>query len=299
MTATILRADARSLPLADASVDLIVTSPPYWGLRDYRDGDASLTGQIGQESTPTEYVAALIDCTREWIRVLKPAGSLWVNLGDAYYSGKGAPGKNNIDPKSPARRLGVRPLDRSGLGLPRKSLVGTPWRYALACIDDLGLVLRAEIIWSKPNAMPEPSARDRAARSHETLLHLTQRPRYYADSDQRPDRSVWEIPTRALRTPADLGRHDAAMPTALAERIILGYSPPGGTVLDPFGGTGTTALVASVHGRHGISIDASADYCRLAAWRTTDPAERARALGVPAPLPVADDQDALFEVNAS
>lgn len=295
MSTAIIRADARRLPLSDESVDLVLTSPPYYGLRDYRDGDASLAGQIGAEPTPAEFVAALLACTREWVRVLRPTGSLWVNLGDAYYSGKGAPGKGNVDAKSPARRIGVRPLDRSGLGLPRKSLVGTPWRYALGCVDDLGLTLRAEIIWSKPNPIPEPSAADRAARSHETLFHLTRRPHYYADREHRPARSVWEIPTRALRIPQALGRHDAAMPSALAERVILGWSPPGGTVLDPFGGTGTTALVAANHGRHGISVDLSHDYGRLAQWRTASPAERARALGVPTPPPVCDGQDSLFE----
>lgn len=280
MSAVVLRGDARRLPLAGESADLIVTSPPYFGLRDYRDGGESLAGQIGGELTPAEYLAALLECTREWTRVLKPSGSIFINLGDAYYSGKGAPGRGNVDPKSPARRIGVRALDRSGLGLPRKSLVGTPWRYALAAIDDLGLTLRAEIIWSKLNAMPEPSAADRAPRTHEHLFHLTKSARYYADRDARPSRSVWEFASQPLRIPAHLGlRHDAVMPPALANQAIVGWSPAGGLVVDPFGGSGTTALVADVLGRHGVTIDRSHSYCQLACWRTSDPRQRERALG--------------------
>lgn len=296
MTPQVLRGDARAIPLVDASVDLIVTSPPYYGLRSYQDGGEHYDRQIGAEATPREYVAALIECTSEWMRVLKPEGSIFVNLGDAYYSGKGAPGKNNIDPKNPARRIGVRPLDRSGLGLPRKSLVGTPWRYALAAVDDLGLTLRAEIIWSKLNPMPEPSATDRAPRTHEHLFHLTKSPRYYADSGARPTGSVWEYTSQPLRIPAHLGmRHDAVMPLALARDVILGWSPLGGSILDPFGGSGTTTLIADTLGRRGISIDRSTDYCRLATWRTTDPAERARAHGVPKPPPVMNGQGDLFD----
>lgn len=296
MSAVILRGDARDLPLPDASVDLIVTSPPYFGLRAYTDGGQHYDGQIGAEPTPREYVAALLDCTREWMRVLKPTGSMWVNLGDAYYSGKGAPGRNNVDPKSPARRIGVRPLDRSGLGLPRKSLVGTPWRYSLAAIDDLGLTLRAEIIWSKSNPMPEPSAVDRAPRTHEHLFHLTKSARYYADPDERPSRSVWEYTSQPLRIPEHLGlRHDAVMPPALARDVILGWSPLGSMIVDPFGGSGTTALVADVLGRHGVSVDRSADYCRLARWRTTDPGERARVLGKPKPPKPMVGQTNLFD----
>lgn len=319
MTVTILRGDARALPLADDSVDLIVTSPPYWGQRSYQDGGEHYDEQIGAEATPSEYVDALIESTREWMRVLKSSGSLWVNLGDSYYSGKGAPG--SIDAKSAgrtARRTQPSPLDRSGLGIPRKSLVGVPWRYALACIDDLGLCLRAEVVWSKPNGMPE-SVNDRVRRSHETWLHFTLQPQYYSNmaairepytGDRALSRrvkhpgagkheqraawsgspigrlpgSVWDIATTPLRVPDSLGvDHFAAFPIEWPRRIITGWCPPRGTVLDPFGGTGTTALAASVLDRHGITVDLSADYCRLAAWRTTDPVERARAMGVPPP----------------
>lgn len=345
MTAVVLRGDARNLPLPDASVDLIVTSPPYYALRSYTDGGEHYDGQIGAEPTPAEYVAALLECTAEWVRVLKPSGSLWVNLGDKY-SGNETGGRLepsgstlNTPANMPAQQQTRTPY-RSGLR--PKSLIGLPWRYALGCIDQLGLILRAEVIWSKPNGLPE-SVRDRVRRSHEQFFHFTKQPRYFAAVDeirqphvesqrrgvltweQRRERSdsaarycdqnghggtagmaqsplgklpgsVWDVATQPLTVPEHLGvDHFAAFPAKLIRPIILGWSPTAGTVLDPFGGTGTTALVADVHGRHGISIDMSADYCRLAQWRTQDPRERARALGVKPPDPVAPDQPSLFE----
>jgi len=360
VTALVIRGDARTLPLPDASVDLIVTSPPYFGLRSYTDGGEHYAGQIGDEPTPGEYVDNLLDCTREWMRVLKPEGSLWVNLGDKYAQN----------------------------GAPAKSLLGLPWRYALACIDDLGLILRAEVIWSKPNGLPE-SVTDRVGRSHEQWFHLVKQPRYFSAVDEirephtAPGRtagarafgarnasitrtgtgayegpnplgklpgSVWEVATQPLRVPGELGvDHYAAFPTEWPRRLILGWSPAGictacgegrrpviysprrnrryrervrlgirpeitgyacacptpdaptrpAVVLDPCGGTGTTALVASVLGRVGITVDRSADYCRIAQWRTQDPGERARALGLPKPQPVPEGQSPLFEVEAS
>lgn len=335
MTALVLRGDARQLPLADASVDLVVTSPPYWALRDYRDGDASLAGQIGAEATPQAYVAALLDCTREWIRVLKPEGSLFVNLGDVY--GRGTRSREDRAQALHDRRAdgNARGLlgDRLPSGTRAKSLLGLPWRYAIGCADQLGLIIRAEIIWAKPNGLPE-SVTDRVRRAHEHWFHLVKQPRYFAVTDEirepgvgchprgpnakrNPHRrdsstatfremnghplgalpgSVWEIATQPLTVPTELGvDHFAAFPPALVRRIILGWSPIGGTVLDPFGGTGTTAMTADVLGRTGISIDLSADYCRLAQWRTTDPRERARALGVTPPPPVAAGQGDLFD----
>lgn len=346
---TLYRANALNLPLADDSVDLVVTSPPYFGLRSYQDGGKHYEGQIGAEATPAEFVDALIAATREMVRVLKPSGSIWVNLGDKY-SGAG------------------RGLETA----PAKSLIGIPWRYAIRCIDDLGLILRAEVIWSKPNGLPE-SVTDRVRRSHETWFHFTLQPRYYSAVDEireehqhgghgstKAERlaagqkvrglmnngamgsdnrmkghplgklpgSVWTIATEPMRVPDHLGiDHFAAFPTEWPRRIIAGWSPRGvcvecgegrrpvvdrkpmpvemkreiasrssacdcpestapttpGVVLDPFSGTGTTALVASVLGRHGIGVDMSADYCRLAKWRTTDPKQRARAARKPWP----------------
>ena len=383
MTALIIRGDARRLPLPDASVDLICTSPPYFALRSYQDSGEHYDGQIGSESTPAQWVQNMLDCTREWIRVLKPTGSIFVNLGDSYAA---------------------------------KSLLGNPWRYALRCIDDLGLILRAEIIWDKPNGLPE-SATDRVRRSHEQWFHLVKQLRYYSAIDEvreasgpfkPPGRgwlahtegnvlgrataphcglssakegvnplgklpgSVWSIPSQPLTVPVELGvDHFAAFPTEWPRRIILGWTPGGicvecgegrrpttsrallphnrrrdsrivkrdaahdpgtdfvGTgwnspdypvahsqftvtgyacgcpdtlaptrpavILDPFGGTGTVALVASALGRIGISVDLSHDYSRLAQWRTTDPAERAKALHVDKPPPVLEGQLDMWE----
>jgi DNA modification methylase len=508
MTAVVLRADARRLPLDDASVDLIVTSPPYYALRSYTDGGEHYDGQIGSEPTPAEYIDSLIACTREWVRVLKPTGSLWVNLGDKY--GRGTRTTNVAHTGTRANgRTGYSAATRTGYD---KSLIGLPWRYALRCIDDLGLILRAEVIWSKPNGLPE-SVTDRVRRSHEHWFHLVKQPRYYsaidhirqpaaASTHQRwkgdlrrrdngyrrdpvTDRqtanvggagegtlgvnslgalpcSVWEIPAEPLQVPAHLGiDHYAAFPLAWPRRIIQGWSPRGvcddcgfllgstydngmlgvrgshnrrtrkdrartqagtqaqpllredllksmecqepedhqvppsddtglrggletgssdgaeerlhdgasahhgaaprpligaerdrppqerdqdrqpdreprttwqgrarptaqaaaqavrvpslrrdapdlrnaqpcpncgGTsfgssvVADFFGGTGTTALVAHALGRHGISVDMSADYCRLARWRTTDPDQLAKAMQVDKPPKQVADQ---------
>jgi DNA modification methylase len=412
VSAVVVRGDARALPLPDASVDLIVTSPPYFALRSYTDGGEHYDGQIGSEPTPREYIDALLACTREWTRVLKPSGSIFVNLGDSYYSGKGAPGRTTTDGKSAARtarRAGGNPLDGPSFGVGRKSLVLLPERYRVGCVDELGLIARAVLVWSKPNGLPE-SVTDRVRRSHEDWVHLTKEPRYFtaidairephvgghsglaatfkrpspshtlvpgqAATQQRNDRpdvpaehplgklpgSVWEIATQPLRVPEHLPQHFAAFPTEWPRRIIAGWSPAGictrcgqgrrivtdarrernGTpvsgalygptgrfatatgrqhteathrtvvgqacgcpdtsaptrpavVLDPFGGTGTTALVASVLGRIGVSVDYSADYCRLATWRTTDPGQRARAGLLPKPARVSDGQLGLFE----
>lgn len=147
MPVILLRGDARELPLPDGSVDLIACSPPYFGLRDYRDGNASLAGQIGAEETPREYVAALAECTREWVRVLKPGGSIFVNLGDKYAGG--GQGGNVGGHLNGGQHLNRTPERARQVpqGSRAKSLLGLPWRYALSCMDDLGLILRAEIIW--------------------------------------------------------------------------------------------------------------------------------------------------------
>lgn len=572
MTATVLRGDARHLPLPDASVDLICTSPPYFGLRSYTDGGAHYPGQIGSEATPQEWLAALVECTREWVRVLKPEGSLFVNLGDKYSTvGGGPPGPTSgIGVQRGGRNQHLVSTKQAFVTEARpKSLLGLPWRYALAATDQLGLILRRDIIWSKANGLPE-SVRDRCRSSHEYIFHLTKQPHYYsaideirlpADTPRRalraasgpvahgqevsatvftgddvltvqgicnlgtlggpveapmagnaqglqvvepvgfslrievgerayvadlkprrltaaldapmpvalkdtlaqllpagtapsaipatpsgillagsvvPDAwrraeitrlecalcppeglaarltldlhpgratllvwnsfgtahenslpngntalgklpgSVWEIPSQPLITPDYLPSHFAAFPMELPRRIIQGWSPAGvctgcgqgrrpvsqpeviphwkgGTkgarngartgraleprtntlhaitgyawgcsldvsrpgsednlayaqagpgrqptrpavVLDPFGGTGTTALVADALGRHGISVDMSADYSRLAKWRCSDPGERARALEVPKPPPVHENQDTLFDL---
>lgn len=337
----VIRGDARALPLPDASVDLIVTSPPYWALRSYTDGGAHYDGQIGAEPTPGEYVDALIDCTREWMRVLKPTGSLWINLGDKYAQATER-SRNGQGARKTTRAGGLTIMDgylatntvvlgARENGVPQKSLIGLPWRYALRAVDDLGLILRAEIIWSKPNGLPE-SVTDRVRRSHEQWFHLVKQPRYYSAVDEirtpasdfaRPRNatrtrppppgnrpramadtvnplgalpgSVWTIATQPLTVPPELDvQHYAAFPLALPRRIIAGWTPPGGLIVDPFGGTGTSALAARALGRDAISVDMSTDYCRLAGWRTQDPGELARAMQVSKPPPVPEAQLDLF-----
>jgi DNA modification methylase len=183
VTALVLRGDARALPLPDESVDLIVTSPPYFALRSYTDGGEAYGGQIGSEPTPGEYIDNLIECTREWMRVLKPTGSLWVNLGDKYNGARAAQNVNGEQPRRcPPRGQAVHGERVARPPAQNKSL-GLPWRYALRCIDDLGLILRAEVIWNKPNGLPE-SVRDRVRRSHEQWFHMTRQPRYFAAVDE-------------------------------------------------------------------------------------------------------------------
>jgi DNA modification methylase len=404
--AQVIRADSRNLPLADNTVDLVVTSPPYFALRSYQDGGEHYAGQIGDEPTPAEFVASLLEVTRECVRVLKPTGSLWVNLGDKY-SQRTQQRRSSHQPgmfegkfpefadtwaeraKAGATRMPHQNIidTETGNYVREKSLIGIPWRYALRCIDDLGLILRAEVIWSKPNGLPE-SVTDRVRRSHEQWFHFTLEPRYFSAVDEireehapaglarrayafnvndaqragnnpvlngageRPANplgklpgSVWTVATEPLRVPDHLGiDHFAAFPTEWPRRIIQGWSPAGvctqcgegrrpvsdvtrivtrdrtnestydssplGTmngyrgdvfrtitgescacpeptaptrppdVLDPIGGTGTTALVAKALGRHGITVDMSADYCRLAEWRTNDRNQLAKVLGI-------------------
>lgn len=195
MSAALVRADAVAIPLADDSVDLIVTSPPYFALRSYQDGGEHYDGQIGSEPTPQAFLEALWAVTAECVRVLKPSGSLFVNLGDKYAgSGGGNQGGLLAGTKADAvidqrnERLNVMgaPLsyNKTTIGGARpKSLMGLPWRYAIGCIDQLGLILRAEIIWAKPNGLPE-SVTDRVRRSHEQWFHLTAEPRYFAGVDE-------------------------------------------------------------------------------------------------------------------
>ncbi|MFD5089403.1 DNA-methyltransferase [Amycolatopsis thailandensis] len=337
MKPLLLRGNARALPIADESVDLIVTSPPYFGLRSYQDGGEHYMGQIGAEASPREFIDALIECTREMTRVLKPTGSIFVNLGDKY---SGAQGQTQINIGGRKHMTDTaatwRQTNPRRTGIPNKSLMLLPERYRVACVDQLDLVARAVLVWSKPNGLPE-SVTDRVRRSHEDWVHLTKLPRYYADVDeirdppsgytrpngtgreprggQKPRKmldatnprgrvpgSVWEIPTQPLHAPASLGvDHFAAFPMEWPRRLITGWCPPDGVVLDPFGGTGTTALVATMLGRRGISLDLSADYARLATWRAGDAKERARAAGVDATnvSPEIPGQTALFPNEAS
>ncbi len=398
----VIQGDARNMDfLDDDSVDLIVTSPPYWGLRSYRDDGEHYSGQVGSEDTPQQFVDELVGMIDpEWRRVLKPVGSLWLNLGDKYagagprnnegfnerWHGSSAVGKKAQEQGRPDSIMDIAGRSLAG-GARTKSLLGLPWRVALALIDR-GWILRAEVIWDKPNGLPE-SVQDRVRRSHEQWFHFVLEPQYFSAVDEirepttsdspigrenarglesrravvrgegdghawsvnysnplgRTPGSVWSIPTDPLLVPdgvreqLGLVDHFAAFPQEWPRRLILGWSPsaicevceqglvpvteisqeltghtnrrvsgkrdrnewdsndrgfnasgypitrssaiitgyecdcpePGETrpsvILDPFGGTGTTAGVARMLGRHGISVDLSADYCRLARWR--------------------------------
>lgn len=458
--AALVRADAIAIPLADESVDLVVTSPPYFALRSYQDGGEHYAGQIGSEPTPEDFLVALWAVTAECWRVLKPGGSIFVNLGDKYagsggHNNAGLDGRSNrveaahrppreLEPAasnrasrakaSGDRRDSQRALTRARTtrrqapdkyntetsGIRAKSLLGLPWRFAIGCTDpgyraavtparpdplypdslilpsDDRWILRAEVIWSKPNGLPE-SVQDRVRRSHEQWFHLTKEGRYFAAVDeirephQSADRpgerssyapgsasgsigadgehraksdaglplnpagklpgSVWSVATEPLTIPAELGiDHFAAFPTEWPRRLILGWSPTGictacqsarqpvvtteqeryrdapssgrpkqqdltgkppsgrnvagypqtrsrteitgyscgcpepsaptrpAVVLDPFGGTGTTAMVAKALGRFGVSIDLSNDYLRLARWRVFESGHDLKAI---------------------
>lgn len=268
MKATILIGDVldRIKEIPDQTIQCCVTSPPYWGLRDYGHD-----GQLGLEATPEQYVENMVAVFREVRRILKDDGVLWLNLGDSY----------NKD----------------------KQLVGIPWRVAFALQAD-GWYLRQDIIWHKPNPMPE-SVTDRCTKAHEYLFMLTKSTRYYFDNDaikeqaitppskrdkhaegyqadyakgdrfspgervfgadgKRNKRSVWSIPTKPFK-----GAHFAVMPEALCEPPILATSQPDDLVFDPFTGSGTVATVALRHGRNYLGIELNPDYTQIAHDRIT------------------------------
>lgn len=321
MSVRILTGDVREQlrTLADESVDCVVTSPPYWGLRDY-----GIDGQIGLEDSMLGYVAEMRNVFGQVRRVLKKQGTLWLNLGDSYAGGgnyRGLTDESVLSAKQASNRGAHGMSQKCGLlgketGLPAKNLVGIPWRVAFALQED-GWWLRQDIIWSKPNPMPE-SVTDRCTKAHEYLFMLTKSARYYYDADAIAEPSVYAGDTRHLRTdntqierekPKQDGhgrRHDgfnsryftgqpqaetrnkrsvwevatapfaeahfATFPPALIEPCILAGCPKGGTVLDPFGGAGTTGLVADRLGRDAILIELNPAYAEIARNRITNDA---------------------------
>jgi site-specific DNA-methyltransferase (cytosine-N4-specific) len=258
--------DCRDLlkQLPDQCIQACVTSPPYWGLRDY-----GVDGQLGLEQSPYEYVANMVGVVREVRRALRDDGTLWLNLGDTYATGE--VGRN--DGNGPGRLLGKSQKPRAErklnlkTGMPKKNLIGVPWMVAFALRED-GWILRSEIIWSKPGGMPENA--DRPSRRHEHVFMLSRsaRYRYTADTDHG---TVWPVNTSQFR-----GAHFAPMPPALAERAILCASGEGDIVLDPFFGSGTTGMVAEKHGRKWIGFDLNPEYEKLQKERT---AQRSLVLG--------------------
>lgn len=298
MAYQLLQGDNRQVlrTLPDQSVHCIVTSPPYFDLRDY-----GVDGQIGLEATPAAYVAELVTVFRECWRVLRDDGTLWVNLGDSYIGSANSGGDGNRgDGGIPYQVKGLPP--KKMMGLQPKNLMMIPHRVAMALQAD-GWIVRADIVWAKPNPMPE-SVTDRPTKAHEYIFLLTKSQRYYYDADAvkepasfmgsrtwderkadgepmryglasaaavgavggfkndsgyRNRRSVWTVATQPYP-----GAHFATFPPALIEPCILAGCLEGGTVLDPFNGSGTTGAVACAHNRNYIGIDLSAAYIELA-----------------------------------
>ena len=297
------------------SVQCCVTSPPYWGLRDY-----GIDGQLGLEPTPEAYVTKLVEVFAEVRRVLRDDGTLWLNLGDSYAgsSGSGGVGKETLGGGKTTQRV-----SRHGFhfaipaGLKPKDLVGIPWRVAFALPAD-GWYLRSELLWHKPNPMPE-SVTDRPTKAHEYLFLLTKSARYYYDADAvrephlsaddprnrltyvpkrepttyAPNRSgqrtrgpsTWPDAGRNLRTVWTIptqpfkGAHFATFPHKLVEPCILAGTATGDVVLDPFAGAGTTGLVANKLGREFIGIELNPEYVELAEKRIRDTAVQLRLFG--------------------
>jgi DNA modification methylase len=350
----IIQGDARHLPFADKSAHCCVTSPPYWGLRDYgtakweggsldcdhkprsgseradggvigagircRDGIAGLTrteckkcgairkdAQLGLESTPEEYISNMVQVFREVKRVLRDDGTLWLNMGDSYMGGGRGGGAENCKQRTNLGSLDAAPNQRCN-GYKPKDLVGIPWMLAFALRAD-GWYLRSDIIWSKPNPMPE-SVTDRPTKAHEYIFLLSKSERYYYDAEAiaepfnypertyNPDtsnhktkelakignrstsalhdgrtqygnpeigrnkRTVWTVNTQAYSE-----AHFATFPEELIKPCILAGCPAGGVVLDPFMGSGTTALVARNLNCSAVGVELNAEYIEIAKKR--------------------------------
>lgn len=327
MTVTIRHGDCREVlrTLPDESVHCVVTSPPYWGLRDY-----GVAGQIGLEASPEAFVSEMVDVFTEVRRVLRSDGTLWLNLGDSYMGGGRGGGADNCKQRTNVGGLDAAPNQRVA-GYKQKDMVGAPWMVAFA-LRNAGWYLRQDIIWSKPNPMPE-SVTDRCTKAHEYLFLLSKSPRYYFDQEailestapttndrlsqptlerqtgsdrvpgktngrmkavgRRPTketklsgtysegagrndggghrsggfvygelrnkRSVWEVTTQPFSE-----AHFATFPPALIEPCIKAGSPIGGVVLDPFGGAGTTGMVADRLQRDAILIELNPEYAAIA-----------------------------------
>lgn len=247
----------RLAELEPQSVNCCVTSPPYFGLRDY--GHA---GQIGLEDTPDAFVAQMVAVFREVRRVLRDDGTLWLNIGDGY----AGPGPGSRDPAKWPRqsRNDHAPSGaKTRTGLANKQLLGVPWRLALALQAD-GWFLRFDTIWRKSNAMPDP-AKDRPARAHEYVFLFSKGPRYYfreTSSGFAGETSVWTIATEV-----SVRGHAASYPVSLAQRCIVAGSEPGDMILDPFAGSGTTGVAAHRLSRDAVLIELNPEYAAIAERR--------------------------------
>jgi len=279
--------------LEDQSINTCITSPPYWGLRNYNDEEK----QLGMEDTPEEFVNNLVNVFREIKRVLRDDGTVWLNLGDSYSSG-GRTTTTNQSLRGDKDYGVTRP--KPSKGIKPKDLIGIPWRVAFALQQD-GWYLRQDIIWHKPNPMPE-SVRDRCTKAHEYIFLLSKNVKYYYDheaikedaktpavsrnkmgegyqadytkgkrfsdgervwgSTKKNKRSVWKVSTKPFK-----GAHFATFPKDLIEPCVLAGCPEGGTVLDPFGGSGTTGIVAAQHNRNAVLLELNQEYIDLAKQR--------------------------------
>lgn len=250
----LLHGDAleKTRTIAGQSIDCVVTSPPYFGLRDYGS-----EGQYGLEETPEAFVSVLADLFDAVKHALADDGTVWVNLGDSY--GRGSRPMAQPPQTVEARRANaknVRPQDKRSLNLPNKSLIGIPWMFALE-MKRRGWILRNEIIWAKPNGMPA-KVQDRFHNKHEHMFLFTKNERYWFDLPDEGYGDVWNIATVPFS-----GAHFAVYPPELVARCITAGCKPGGTVLDPFSGSGTTGMVAQQYGRKYMGIDISEDYLKL------------------------------------
>lgn len=249
----------QQLANAGMQVDCIVTSPPFYGQRDY-----GVDGQIGLEPHPREFVNSLVEVFDLCRPVLKDTGSLWVNLGDTYWSGKGA--HKSEEAKQGARRFGVRPQDLPGDGqwARPKQLLLIPHRFAIG-MQDSGWLVRNDNVWIKPNPIPD-QVRDRCSVSHEYVFHLTKERWYYfnqepvgrvsASGRTLPPLDTWVVPpSRGAR------KHKASFSEQLVRIPVLATTPTNGIVLDPFGGSGTSLKFARSQGFRSIGIDLNPEYC--------------------------------------
>ncbi len=257
---SVFRGDAKLVlkRLHKESIDCVVTSPPYYCLRDY-----GVPGQIGLEETVPQYVNSICSVMDQVRTVLKPKGVLFLNLGDTYYSGKGE--SQGVDRKSTKRRFGLRPVDKSGgvgIGIRPKSVIGVPWRVAIQ-MARRRWVLRSAIIWHRKHSLPE-AVKDRPRRSYEYVFMFVKNRNYYFNRqallDVVVEEDVWTISAR----PRTNGLDTAPFPDELVQRCLDLGCPPGGYVLDPFAGGATTLRVAIESGRHAMGIDLNPDFCQYA-----------------------------------
>jgi site-specific DNA-methyltransferase (cytosine-N4-specific) len=250
--------------MPDNCVQTVVTSPPYWSLRDYEGGDYGGEGQLGLEGSVYDFIEALADLFNEVRRVLRDDGTMWLNIGDSYTSGGRtwrAP-----DKKNPARAMSVRPPTPDGLK--PKDLVGVPWRVAFA-LQERGWYLRSDIIWNKPNCQPE-SVGDRPTRSHEYVFLFSKSERYKYDvsavkgPNGRRLRTVWDVKTQSYH---EARGHFATFPPSLVDPCLHIASEIDDFVLDPFAGSGTTALASGKLRRRFIGIELHPHYLEMARSR--------------------------------